>query len=112
VGLVYGVLDCCVFCVVQGGDSGTGEYPLMAFDYLNWANDSSTFQSKYLKIPVQAANYFINHYKNTSADCRVIVWPAQVLEMWWCDWVNGTYPDCCRNDAPSLSPMDIVFHGV
>lgn len=38
---------CC-----QGGDSGTGEWPLMAMDYLLWTNDSEAFLP-YLKLPVQ-----------------------------------------------------------
>jgi hypothetical protein len=78
---------CCVCvlrvpCVAAGGDSGTGEYPLMALDYFLWTNDSATFVDKYLKIPVQAATYLVSHFKNVSTDGRVIVWPAQVR--WAC----------------------------
>ena len=35
----------------------------MALDYFLWTNDSTTFTSKYLKVPIQAATYFVNHYK-------------------------------------------------
>ena len=65
VGWIQGAALCeCVWvCRRQGGDSGTGEYPLMALDYFLWTNDSTTFTSKYLKVPIQAATYFVNHYK-------------------------------------------------
>jgi hypothetical protein len=39
----------------------------MALDYLLWTNDSTTFASKYLKVPIQAATYFVNHYKVRAA---------------------------------------------
>ena len=94
----------------QGGDSGTGEYPLMAMDYLLWTNDSATFAAKYLKIPVQAANYLMQHFKNQSTDGRVLIWPAQILETWWCDWsLSEGYTNCCENDAPTVSAIQAVL---
>lgn len=29
-------------------------------------------------LPIQAANYFMYHFKNSTADGKVIIWPAQV----------------------------------
>ena len=41
-----------------------------------------------------------------TADGRVIVWPAQVLETWWCDWEASVgFTNCCEDDAPSISAM-------
>jgi len=94
----------------QAGDSGTGEYPLMALDYLLWTNDSATFAKNYLAIPVQAANYFMYHYNNRSADGKVLIWPAQVLETWWCFWTEGVgYNNCCEDDSPTISAMVTLF---
>jgi hypothetical protein len=95
--------------VDQGGDSGTGEYSLMALDYLQWTGDATTFADKYMVLATQAAEYFMNHYQNRSADGRVVVWPAQVLETWWCDWANGVFTNCCADDAPTISGMMTLF---
>jgi hypothetical protein len=97
--------------VDQGGDSGTGEWSLMALDYFLWTGDATAF-APYLKLPVQAANYFMNHFLgNTSSDGRVIVWPAQVLETWWCDYdvTIGQFTNCCEDDAPTISGMMTLF---
>ena len=76
--------------VDQGGDSGTGEYSLMALDYILWtsSNVSKPFPETkaYLTLAFQAAEYFLHHFQNRSADGRVLVWPAQVLETYWCTW--------------------------
>lgn len=70
--------------VDQGGDSGTGEYSLMALDYLLWSSTDPSLPTpeakEYLSIATEAAEYFMNHFNNRSQDGRVIVWPAQVLE--------------------------------
>ena len=97
--------------VDQGGDSGTGEYSIMALDYLTWTSDAATFSSRYLRIATQAAEFFMHHFPNRSADGRAIVWPAQVLETYWCTWdtQTQTFTNCCENDAPTISGMIAVF---
>ena len=93
----------------QGGDSGTGEYPLMVLDYFLWTNNTARL-APYLKIATQAANYFMYHYKNSTADGKVIVWPAQVLETWWCTYTVGVgFENCCEDDSPTISAMQILF---
>lgn len=96
----------------------------------------ATFQDKYLKIPIQAANYFTQHYANKSEDGKVLIWPAQVrcsavrsqyfgvdvcdclrvsqvLETYWCGWTNGVgYTNCCENDSPTVSAIQAVLSGV
>ncbi len=97
--------------VDQGGDSGTGEWSLMALDYYLWTGDATAF-APYLKLPVQAANYFMNRYLgNRSADGHVIIWPAQVLETWWCEYDTTalTWTNCCADDAPTISGMMTLF---
>jgi hypothetical protein len=100
--------------VDQGGDSGTGEYPLMALDYLLWTNDAAGFAARYAVIATQAAEYFMHHFLNNSrsADGRITVWPAQILESWWCDYdpASGNFSsNCCANDAPTISGMLTLF---
>lgn len=56
-----------------GGNSGTGEYAVMALDYYTWTGDSS-----YLPLAFAAADFFMYHFPNRSSTGKVIVWPAQV----------------------------------
>jgi len=97
--------------VDQGGDSGTGEYPLMALDYLLYTGDPQAF-SPYLKIPLQAANYFMYHYNKSADGSKVVVYPAQVLETYWCDWNGATqsFQNCCADDSPTVSGMITLFN--
>eukprot|EP00038_Savillea_parva_P029372 m.70674 g.70674 ORF g.70674 m.70674 type:complete len:682 (-) comp8661_c0_seq1:95-2140(-) len=101
--------------VDQGGDSGTGEYSLMALDFLLWtSNNTATPRADakdYLLIATEAAEYFMHHFKNRSADGRVLVWPAQVLETYWCTWDVPTqqFVNCCENDSPTVSGMIGLF---
>ena len=61
--------------VDQGGDSGTGEWSLMAIDYFSWTGDA-----KYIPLALAAGDYLANHYKaNLNASTvKVVVFPAQV----------------------------------
>lgn len=56
--------------VDQGGDSGTGEWSLMALDFYSYTGDST-----YLPLAFAAADYFMHHFTNTTGDGRVLVWP-------------------------------------
>ncbi len=86
----------------HGGDSGTGEYPLMALDYLSWTGDAAR-AAPYLPLAFSAADYFMHHF-NTSADGKkVVIYPAQVLETYWCDWKKGVgFTNCCADDSPCV----------
>ena len=61
--------------VDQGGDSGTGEWSLMALDYLSWTGDA-----RYLPLAFAAADYFMNRYVSqyNATSGRFVVFPAQV----------------------------------
>ena len=83
----------------------------MALDYLMWTGDVDLFTSRYLRLATQAAEFFMHHFPNRSADGRVVVWPAQVLETFWCTWdvPSQTFPNCCANDSPTISGMMTLF---
>ena len=89
------------------GNSGTGEYALMALDYYAWTGDA-----QYLPLAFSAAEFLSAHFTNRSADGHVIVWPAQVLESWWCNYdsVHERFTDsCCADDMPTVSAMRSLF---
>ena len=88
------------------GDSGTGEWAIMALDYYSYTGDST-----YLPLAFAAADFLRQHFPNRTADGRVVVWPAQVLETYWCDYdtKSGTFVNCCADDAPTVSAMMSLF---
>jgi len=93
----------------QGGNSGTGEWSLMALDFFAATGDAS-----YLPLAFHAADYFMHHFGgNATAGGRVVVAPAQVLETYWCTWNatagNWSASDCCADDAPTISGMMTLF---
>ena len=93
--------------VDQGGNSGLGEVAIMALDFYAAIGDAS-----YLPLAFHAADYFLNHFLgNISASGRVIVWPAQVLETYWCffNTTSLTWDNCCEDDSPTISGMMTVF---
>ena len=96
--------------VDQGGDSGTGEYPLMALDYLLYTNDPAAF-APYYKVAAQAANYFMQHFNRSADGSKIVVYPAQVLETYWCDWdtAKQDFTNCCADDSPTISGMITLF---
>ena len=92
--------------VDQGGDSGTGEWSLMALDFY-----AATGDARYLPLAFSAADYFMNHFSVSPATGRVEVYPAQVLESWWCSWDAATrgWTNCCEDDSPTISGMMTLF---
>ena len=94
--------------VDQGGDSGGPEYALMAMDFLLWSSANASLPTQgaqaYLRLATQVAEYYLHHFTNKSADGKVLVWPAQVLETFWCDWnaTLNTWTNCCANDSPTI----------
>ena len=57
------------------------------------------------------SRYFMHHFKNRSADGKVLVWPAQVLETYWCTWdtKSQSFVNCCENDSPTISGTDTLY---
>ena len=82
----------------------------MALDYFTW-----TGSPEYLPLAYSVADFWSQHFTNRSADGRVIVWPAQVLETYWCTYNPGTnqsagwFSNCCEDDAPTVTGMHSLF---
>ena len=95
--------------VDQGGDSGTGEYSLMALDYF-----ASTGDTTYLPIAFSAADYFSQHYLANVTDGKISIFPTQVLETWWCAWdtASESWTPCVADDSPTISGMMTLFEKV
>lgn len=104
----YQVMQSGYLHVDQGGDSGTGEWALMALDYFSWTNDA-----RYLPLAFAAADYLQFHFvANFNASTgRYFVFPAQVLETYWCDYneTSKAWVNCCSDDAPTISGMMTLF---
>ena len=63
-----------------------------------------------LAIATLALDFYINHYKNTTADGQFLLWPTQVREPWWCEWPG--WSNCCENDMPQLSGLTFLADAV
>jgi hypothetical protein len=50
-------------------------------------------------------DFAINYYQNRSSDGKMLIWPTQALESFWCNIVNYTFQDCVENDMPTLSGL-------
>ena len=76
------------------------EAGLMALDlYLHTGNLSQA--QKYVPIATNTLDFIASFYKNRSADGKMIIWPTQVLESWWCEWPG--WSNCPQNDMPTVS---------
>jgi len=85
------------------GGNGMGlEGGAMAVDYCQRSLDADAC-AKYTPIATLALDFYINHYTNTSADGKFLLWPTQVLESYWCEWPG--WSNCCENDTPQLSGL-------
>jgi hypothetical protein len=83
-----------------GGDSGTGEFALMALDYLLWTGNETKAQP-YLNIAFQVANFFMYHFAGSRPPAeKIVISPAQVLEV-RCG-SSGSLPRC-RDECCCLS---------
>jgi hypothetical protein len=53
----------------------------MALDYYAYTGDPT-----YLHIAFSAADFLTQHFTNRSETGQVVIWPAQVLETYWCNY--------------------------
>ena len=74
----------------------------MALDFY-----AATGNAEYLPLAFSAADYFMQHYSVSPTTGRAVIFPAQVLESWWCAWDNAAqnWTNCCADDAPTISGM-------
>ena len=53
------------------------------------------------------------HYRNRTTDGKMVIWPTQSLETYWCSpWdVSGSRPpaDCCVDDMPTVGAMHALL---
>jgi hypothetical protein len=94
----------------QGGDSGMAEMAIMALDYMLARGDASA-SSKALPLALAVADYYTQHFAVNASSGRVVVFPTQVLESFWCTWSNASqkFVDCCADDTPTVSGMMTLF---
>ena len=67
------------------GGNGFAEAGLMALDYF-WATLDASQSARYIPIATNYADFYASHFKNRTSDGRLMIWPSQVLESWWCEW--------------------------
>ena len=76
------------------------EAGLMALDlYLHTGNLSQA--ERFVPIATNALDFIATFYRNRSADGRMLIWPTQVLESWWCEWPG--WSNCPQNDMPTVA---------
>ena len=93
------------------GGNGLGlEAGLMAVTFCWHSALDAAACGAYLPIATLALDFFDRFY-NTSADGRLLLFPTQVLETYWC----GPWPDysqCPRNDLPQLAGLAALTRAV
>ena len=89
-----------------GGDSGTGEWSLMALDFFAHTGDAV-----FLPLAFGAADYFMQHFPINASTGRTVLYPTQVNEGNQCDYsvTSRSFVDCCSDDSPSISGMLTLF---
>jgi hypothetical protein len=45
----------------------------------------------------------MSHHKNRTSDGKIMLWPTQVLETYWCEWPG--WSNCCETDLPQLAAV-------
>ena len=93
------------------GGNGFAEAGLMALDYF-WMTQDVARSAAYIPFATSYVDYYLSQYKNRSADGRLIIWPAQVLESWWCEWEARFSPACSQNDLPNVAALTSLVRGV
>ena len=85
---------------------------------------NATLLEEYLPIVTLTIDFFRQHYHNCTTDGKMVVWPTQVLETYWCGpTANGTYWDtsvtpscppsnCCVDDMPTVAALHSLLERV
>ena len=98
------------------GGNGFAEAGLMALDYYFSTLDAAG-AAKYIPIASNYVDFFASHYRNRTADGRLMIWPSQVLESWWCEWPGTPSIDydprkCSQNDLPNVAALRALVRGL
>lgn len=91
------------------GGNGLAEAGLMAIDYF-WHTLDLENSARYIPFATAYADFYGSHYPNRTADGKLMIWPSQVLESWWCEWpgspgVNWDPTKCSQNDLPNVAAL-------
>ena len=94
---------------------GNGHGPtagLMALDYYLATGDLMAAR-RYVPIATLSLDFFMTHFFNRTEDGKLVLWPSQVLETYWCDW-DGRFnaSDCVTNDLPQLAAVAALAQGL
>lgn len=89
--------------------NGFAEAGLMAIDYY-WHTLDIARSARYIPFATAYVDFFASHYRNRTSDGKLMIWPAQVLESWWCEWpgspsVNWDPAKCSQNDLPGVAAL-------
>jgi hypothetical protein len=76
------------------------EAGIMALD-LMLHTGNMTEAERFVPIATLTLDFIASFYKNRTADGKMLIWPAQVLESWWCDFPG--WVDCTQNDMPTIT---------
>jgi len=81
----------------------------MGIDYY-WHTLDLANSARYIPFATGYVDFYASHFPNRTADGRLMIWPAQVLESWWCEWpaspsVNFDPTKCCQNDLPNVAAL-------
>ena len=91
------------------GGNGFAEAGLMALDYY-WHTQDLVNSARYVPFATSYVDFYASHYRNRTADGRLMLWPTQVLETFWCEWPG--FENCCVNDTPNVAALTALVTGL
>ena len=77
-----------------------------------------TMLQRYLPLVVNTIDFFRQHYKGRDEHGKMVVFPTQALETYWCawegshganTWVDPTPANCPVNDHPTVSSLHVLM---
>jgi len=91
------------------GGNGFAEAGLMGIDYY-WHTLDLENSARYIPFATSYVDFYASHFPNRTQDGKLMIWPSQVLESWWCEWpaspsVNFDPTKCCQNDLPNVAAL-------
>ena len=76
------------------------EAGIMAIDLMLHTGNMADAE-RFVPIATLTLDFIASFYKNRTADGKMLIWPAQALESWWCDWPG--WVNCTQNDMPTIA---------
>jgi hypothetical protein len=95
-----------------GGNAGGTEVSYMLLNAYEYTLNE-TLLEEYLPIAKLTIDFFRQHYLNRTASGKMVIWPTQALETWWCagwDYEHKRPPaDCCVDDMPTVAALHALL---